>query len=215
MWSSATRRSTATGRSWSSPTRLTLTWRGAHDRRPADRRRLRAARRAAGRSRAVLVAERGRACLAACGLNYLGAVYVPVNMAYRGALLQHVVALSGRALMVADGGLAPRLAEIEPARLAAGGGDRRGAGAVAGLHGSGPALTDRATRAAAARVRSTPGTRRRRSSPPAPPARPRQCCVPTRNGGRMRRKGAYIYVDDRQMVTLPLFHVGGTRPVQR
>ena len=29
------------------------------------------------------------------GLNYLGAVYMPVNTAYRGALLQHVAALSG------------------------------------------------------------------------------------------------------------------------
>ena len=47
-------------------------------------------------------------------LNYLGAVYVPVNIAYRGSLLQHVVQLSDAKLMVCHGELAPRLCDIDP-----------------------------------------------------------------------------------------------------
>jgi carnitine-CoA ligase len=35
-------------------------------------------------------------------LNYIGAVYVPINTAYRGALLDHVVENSGATLMIAD-----------------------------------------------------------------------------------------------------------------
>lgn len=45
-------------------------------------------------------------------LNYIGAVYVPVNTAYRGSLLQHIVALSGARLMIADSRLVPLLAEL-------------------------------------------------------------------------------------------------------
>jgi len=50
-------------------------------------------------------------------LNYLGAVYVPVNTAYRGGLLEHVVKLSDARLAIVHGELAPRLAEVETARL--------------------------------------------------------------------------------------------------
>jgi crotonobetaine/carnitine-CoA ligase len=50
-------------------------------------------------------------------LNYLGAVYVPINIAYRGAVLEHVVANSGARLMIAHGTLAERLAEVSLARL--------------------------------------------------------------------------------------------------
>lgn len=46
------------------------------------------------------------------GLNYLGAVYVPVNLAYKGQLLEHVVALSGARLMIVHADLVPRLGEI-------------------------------------------------------------------------------------------------------
>ncbi len=45
-------------------------------------------------------------------LNYLGAVYVPVNTAYKGNLLQHVVQLSDATLMVCHADLAGRLDDI-------------------------------------------------------------------------------------------------------
>jgi len=51
------------------------------------------------------------------GLNYLGAVYVPINLAYRGGLLAHVVANSDARLIVAHADLAGRLAEIDLAQL--------------------------------------------------------------------------------------------------
>jgi crotonobetaine/carnitine-CoA ligase len=51
------------------------------------------------------------------GLNYLGAVYVPVNTAYRGNLLQHVVQLSDARLMVCHADLAPLLNDIDTGSL--------------------------------------------------------------------------------------------------
>ena len=51
------------------------------------------------------------------GLNYLGAVYVPINLAYRGGLLAHVVANSDAQLIVAHADLVGRLADIDRAAL--------------------------------------------------------------------------------------------------
>lgn len=50
-------------------------------------------------------------------LNFLGAVYVPINTGYRGALLEHVLRNSGARLMIADGRLIERLAGIGRAQL--------------------------------------------------------------------------------------------------
>jgi crotonobetaine/carnitine-CoA ligase len=50
-------------------------------------------------------------------LNYIGAAYVPVNTSYRGRLLAHVIQNSGARLMVADARLADRLAEVETSGL--------------------------------------------------------------------------------------------------
>jgi len=46
-------------------------------------------------------------------INYLGAVYVPINTAYRGNVLSHVIENSGARLAVADGRLVARLADCE------------------------------------------------------------------------------------------------------
>jgi crotonobetaine/carnitine-CoA ligase len=51
------------------------------------------------------------------GLNYLGAVYVPINLAYRGRLLEHVIENSDATLMLAHADLVPRLDGIEHAKL--------------------------------------------------------------------------------------------------
>ncbi|TNF67547.1 MAG: ATP-dependent acyl-CoA ligase [Gammaproteobacteria bacterium] len=50
-------------------------------------------------------------------INYLGAVYVPINTAYRGDLLTHVIDNADARLIVAHGGLVPRLNEVARARL--------------------------------------------------------------------------------------------------
>ncbi len=51
------------------------------------------------------------------GLNYLGAVFVPINLAYRGNLLQHTVNVSEARLGVIHADLHQRLGEIEPQPL--------------------------------------------------------------------------------------------------
>jgi crotonobetaine/carnitine-CoA ligase len=51
------------------------------------------------------------------GLNYLGAVYVPINVAYRGGILEHVVDNADARLIVAHAQLLPRLEPIRRARL--------------------------------------------------------------------------------------------------
>ncbi len=50
-------------------------------------------------------------------INYLGAVFVPFNTAYRGNLLEHVLANSDARILVAHGGLAERLAGVDTARV--------------------------------------------------------------------------------------------------
>jgi crotonobetaine/carnitine-CoA ligase len=50
-------------------------------------------------------------------LNMIGAVYVPINTAYRGALLEHVIANSGARRMILSGTLADRLIGLDTARL--------------------------------------------------------------------------------------------------
>ena len=45
-------------------------------------------------------------------LNYLGAVYVPINVSYRGRLLEHLIANAGAELLVVHPGLVERLEGI-------------------------------------------------------------------------------------------------------
>ncbi|MBI5133037.1 MAG: AMP-binding protein [Rhodopseudomonas palustris] len=57
-------------------------------------------------------------CLAAWfGINWLGAVYVPINTAYKGRLLEHVLANSDARLMIAHTDLMARLDGIDLAKV--------------------------------------------------------------------------------------------------
>ncbi len=51
------------------------------------------------------------------GINLLGATYVPINTAYRGRLLEHVLDNAGAELIVVHADLAPRLADVDTATL--------------------------------------------------------------------------------------------------
>ncbi|HWK68912.1 MAG TPA: AMP-binding protein [Rhizobiaceae bacterium] len=51
------------------------------------------------------------------GLNYLGAVFVPLNLAYRGNLLRHAVKLSEARLGIVHADLHQRLGEVQLSRL--------------------------------------------------------------------------------------------------
>ncbi len=50
-------------------------------------------------------------------LNYLGAIYVPINTAYRGGVLEHVIANSGARLAVVHSDLVARLRDVKLAQL--------------------------------------------------------------------------------------------------
>ncbi|HEX2888383.1 AMP-binding protein, partial [Vineibacter terrae] len=149
------------------------------------------------------------------GLNMLGAVYVPINLAYRGRLLAHVVENSDAALIVAHAELVARLADIDRAKL-----ER----AVI-LGGGAPAVPGIEAHPAAALAPDTidlPPTER--------PIAPwdTQTIIYT-SGTTGPSKGVlssylqlysmgtssfhFLGADDRYMVNLPLFHVGGTAPV--
>ena len=145
-------------------------------------------------------------------INYIGAVYIPVNTGYRGNLLAHVIENSGAELMIAHAGLLSRLAEIRTAQLATimtsgGAGDT-----VAGLR-----TVDYDAAVAAAGV-------------PTDPPRPIQPwdlqSIVYTSGTTGPSKGtmssyfhAYngmdqdawycLEADDRALINLPMFHIGG------
>ena len=51
------------------------------------------------------------------GANRLGAIFAPLNLAYRGRMLEHAIRVSDASLIVAEAGLAERLAEIDAPSL--------------------------------------------------------------------------------------------------
>ena len=152
-------------------------------------------------------------------INYLGAVYVPINTAYRGGILEHVVRNSGARLMVAHAQLAPRLADCDTALVEQ----------VVVL--GGPAVP-------LAGLEVLPADRLEATGAPADPPRPiepwdTQSIIYTSgttgpskgvlssyahlhamsgNLIRDRDGGALADGSDRFMVNLPMFHVGGTAP---
>jgi crotonobetaine/carnitine-CoA ligase len=147
-------------------------------------------------------------------LNYLGAVYVPINLAYRGRLLEHVIENADAKLVICHADLFDRLSSVGYSRLAAAvliGGDRR--------RDAVPGITIHPGSALASKGRSL-----------APLAREimpwdTQSIIYT-SGTTGPSKGvlsSYLHLysmgvepfhfidsDDRFMVNLPLFHVGGT-----
>jgi carnitine-CoA ligase len=150
-------------------------------------------------------------------LNYLGAVYVPVNVSYRGRLLAHVIENSGARLMVADARLAERLTEVETAALET----------LVAVSGSAPPVlpgirccAEEALSAATAAP----------SDPPRPIMPWDTHAIIYTSGTTGPSKGVLssyrhlaattqaldtVTSEDRALVNLPLFHVGGTSGVYR
>lgn len=146
------------------------------------------------------------------GLNHLGAVYVPVNTAYRGRLLEHIVGISDARLIVVHADLAPRLAEIDRGKLE-----------TAVIVG-GPAPAIPGLRCLAADVLSSPDDRLPELSRPIAPWDTQSIIFTSGTTGPSKAvlsSYAHMYAmaveglhflecDDRYMINLPLFHVGGT-----
>jgi crotonobetaine/carnitine-CoA ligase len=149
-------------------------------------------------------------------INWLGATYVPINTAYRGRLLAHVLENASAAVLVADASLVGRLAEVDVATVRT--------VVVFGDAAAAPGLVTMLP----ARVLDEAG-----DDAPTPPAPIQpwdtQSIVYT-SGTTGPSKGvmssyAHLFAmsgrdgfpmirdDDRYLVNLPLFHVGGTIPV--
>jgi crotonobetaine/carnitine-CoA ligase len=148
------------------------------------------------------------------GLNYLGAVFVPINTAYRGSLLEHAIGLSEARLMIAHADLCPRLKDV----------DRKAVRELIVLGGA-PTLLDGIRIHPADALESADTT---------PPALERaiapwdmQSIIFT-SGTTGPSKGvmsSYVHLhamavsapflsgSDRYMVNLPMFHSGGVMPV--
>jgi crotonobetaine/carnitine-CoA ligase len=149
-------------------------------------------------------------------LNYIGAVYVPVNVSYRGRLLAHVIQNSGARLMIADARLAERLAEVETATL----------DTLVTVSGAPPVL--KGIRCVAEDALSAA------TGEPVDPARaimpwdthaiiytsgttgPSKGVLSSyRHLGATTEAMDTVTSEDRALVNLPLFHVGGTNAVYR
>ncbi len=155
-------------------------------------------------------------------INYVGAVYVPINTAYRGGILEHVVRNAGARLMIGHAEIVPRLGDVDPAIL-----ER-----IVVVGGDAP------TQPGLDRFDMRPETALASTREPADPERPiaptdTQSIIYT-SGTTGPSKGvlssyrhlaamgtalvgsregvAYVGGADRFMVNLPMFHVGGTAP---
>lgn len=148
------------------------------------------------------------------GLNYLGAVFVPINLAYRGNLLRHAVKLSEARLGLIHADLHRRLGEVELSRLeeivvlGGSGSD------IAGLkvHQSDAFLSDDTTPPALERpiapwdmqsIIFTSGT-----------TGPSKGVMSSyMHLYAMAKAAPFLSADDRYMINLPMFHSGGVMPV--
>ena len=148
------------------------------------------------------------------GLNYLGAVFVPLNLFYRGGLLRHALALSEARLAIVHADLYPRLAEIDHPTLRE----------VIVIDGEGAAIDGLKTHAAAVLDLGdeTPPELEREIAP-----WDLQSILFT-SGTTGPSKGvlsSYVHLynmaisapfldgDDRYLVSLPMYHSGGVMPV--
>jgi crotonobetaine/carnitine-CoA ligase len=147
------------------------------------------------------------------GLNYLGAVYVPINLAYKGKLLEHVVENADARLIVVHAELYPRLAAIRRSKLGE-------AVVIGGTADALPGLSLYPASALAPDVAAEAPELPREIMP-----WDMQTIIYT-SGTTGPSKGVmssylqlysmgaeamhFIGGDDRFMINLPLFHVGGT-----
>ncbi|WP_205042077.1 AMP-binding protein [Rhodoligotrophos defluvii] len=149
------------------------------------------------------------------GLNYLGAVFVPINLAYRGKLLEHVIGLSEARLAVAHVELAPRLGMV----------DCKGLREVVVLGGEAPQEIGDLRVHSAEILESAEETAPELDRPIAPWDLQSIIFTSGTTGPSKGVLSSYLHLhqmavsasflgpDDRYMINLPLFHSGGVMPV--
>ena len=144
-------------------------------------------------------------------LNYLGAIFVPLNLEYRGRILEHVIRETKGTMMVAHPELIDRLADIETSLdlvLSVGGDDGKVAGKIT-VSATHLGFDDEVTAPADVQpwdpqmVIFTSGT-----------TGPSKGVVCPYLQQFTVGKGAYGYMtsDDCILIDLPMFHVGGVSP---
>ena len=146
------------------------------------------------------------------GANYMGAVYVPVNTAYKGRLLEHVVATSDARIVVAHAVLAPRLAAI----------DRAGLDTIVAIGGAPPAI-DGLAAAPETALHPAGGALAPLERPIAPWDTQSIIFTSGTTGPSKAVLSSYVHAfsnfgpdtwtfitrEDRYLISLPLFHLGG------
>jgi len=156
-------------------------------------------------------------------INWLGAIYVPINTAYRGTLLAHVIDNAGAVVMVAHADLVPRLEVVDTGSVTTlvvfGGGAQSG-----GLKDA----RGREIRTLDATVLDRPEAQLGELVRPITPWDPQSIVYTSGTTGPSKgvlSSYAHLHAmsgeegfhmlehDDRYMCNLPLFHVGGTIPV--
>lgn len=148
------------------------------------------------------------------GLNYLGAVFVPLNLAYRGNLLRHAIKLSEARLGIVHADLHQRLGEVELSKLeeivvlGGQGGDVAGlkvhqADKLASENDDPPVLERAIAPWDMQSIIFTSGTT-------GPSKGVMSSYVHLYS---MAAAAPFLRSDDRYMINLPMFHSGGVMPV--
>ncbi|SEP11384.1 crotonobetaine/carnitine-CoA ligase [Salinihabitans flavidus] len=147
-------------------------------------------------------------------LNYLGAVFVPMNIAYRGGLLSHAVTLSEARLAIVHAELAPHLQGVETGQLSD----------VVVLRGDAPDLGGLAVHPATAL--DSDETAPIALDRPLMPWDLQSIIFTSGTTGpskgvlssyfhlhQMADSAPFLDSDDRYMINLPIYHSGGVMPV--
>ncbi|MCV0396711.1 MAG: AMP-binding protein [Rhizobiaceae bacterium] len=148
------------------------------------------------------------------GLNYLGAVFVPINLAYRGGLLAHAIRLAETRLGIIHADLHQRLGDVERGML-------EEIVVLGGAGGPVEGLTVRGADALESDDEAPPELER----PIAPWDLQSIIFTSGTTGPSKGVMSSYLHLysmavsapfldgDDRYMVNLPMFHSGGVMPV--
>lgn len=146
------------------------------------------------------------------GINWLGAVYVPINTAYKGHLLEHVLENAGARIIVAHASLAATLAQVSTAKIetvAVLGGDPV---AIGNLRVLPPSALEPAVAASVPDVDVKPWDLQSivYTSGTTGPSKGVMSSYAHLHAASGTDGFYMLKPDDRYMCNLPLFHVGGT-----